>query len=124
MVARISSKLPDVLFHGLVELFPHAHVGVKELNDDILLCLELSTDYLHTESFWFHFTAEEMLIVKGGGACCQPVHMWTLGERMNVCQTPAVISPQAASLPMSVIIVGVGPAEFDGKSGYLHSVSS
>lgn len=23
--------------------------------------------------------------------------------------------PQAASLPMSIIIVGVGPAEFDGK---------
>lgn len=36
---------------------------------------------------------------------------------------PAVISPQAASLPMSIIIVGVGPAEFDGKSAYLHSVS-
>lgn len=35
---------------------------------------------------------------------------------MNVCQTPAVMSPQAASLPMSIIIVGVGPAEFDGKS--------
>lgn len=24
-------------------------------------------------------------------------------------------TPQAASLPMSIIIVGVGPAEFDGK---------
>lgn len=30
--------------------------------------------------------------------------------------TRAVLSPQAASLPMSIIIVGVGPAEFDGKS--------
>lgn len=27
--------------------------------------------------------------------------------------------PQAASLPMSIIIVGVGPAEFDGKCVYL-----
>lgn len=34
-----------------------------------------------------------------------------------MCQphAPAVVSPQAASLPMSIIIVGVGPAEFDGK---------
>ena len=27
---------------------------------------------------------------------------------------------QAASLPMSIIIVGVGPAEFDGKPGEEH----
>ena len=36
---------------------------------------------------------------------------------------PYVFSPQAASLPMSVIIVGVGPAEFDGKSVCGTSVS-
>lgn len=34
---------------------------------------------------------------------------------MNLAYTPPVFSPQAASLPMSIIIVGVGPAEFDGK---------
>lgn len=33
----------------------------------------------------------------------------------SLTHTPAVFSPQAASLPMSIIIVGVGPAEFDGK---------
>lgn len=32
-----------------------------------------------------------------------------------LADTPPVFSPQAASLPMSIIIVGVGPAEFDGK---------
>lgn len=56
------------------------------------------------DNFWFHFTGEKLLIEKGGGA-------------FSVCQShaPAVVSPQAASLPMSIIIVGVGPAEFDGK---------
>lgn len=41
-----------------------------------------------------------------------------LFERGNssLALTPPVVSPQAASLPMSIIIVGVGPAEFDGKS--------
>ena len=33
----------------------------------------------------------------------------------RVAYKPPVFSPQAASLPMSIIIVGVGPAEFDGK---------
>ena len=33
----------------------------------------------------------------------------------SLAHTPPVFSPQAASLPMSIIIVGVGPAEFDGK---------
>lgn len=34
--------------------------------------------------------------------------------------TPPLVSPQAASLPMSIIIVGVGPAEFDGMCcGYI-----
>ena len=32
-----------------------------------------------------------------------------------VCVCVCDFSPQAAALPMSIIIVGVGPAEFDGK---------
>lgn len=32
-----------------------------------------------------------------------------------------LLSPQAASLPMSIIIVGVGPAEFDGKCGQVRA---
>lgn len=33
----------------------------------------------------------------------------------NLSRIHSMLLPQAASLPMSVIIVGVGPAEFDGK---------
>lgn len=31
-----------------------------------------------------------------------------------------VFLEQAASLPLSIIIVGVGPAEFDGRYSILH----
>lgn len=34
---------------------------------------------------------------------------------MNVCIKVVVSLPQGAKLPMSIIIVGVGQAEFDGK---------
>ncbi len=37
----------------------------------------------------------------------------------SLSHIPTVFSPQAASLPMSIIIVGVGPAEFDGKQEFV-----
>lgn len=42
------------------------------------------------------------------------------GVISSLAHTPPVFSPQAASLPMSIIIVGVGPAEFDGKCVHVH----
>lgn len=47
--------------------FFYTHGVVKELNNDILLCLEMLTDYLQImlDHFCFHFTEGEMLIVKG-----------------------------------------------------------
>lgn len=33
---------------------------------------------------------------------------------------PLPSTPQASALPMSIIIVGVGPAEFDGERGWGH----
>lgn len=38
-----------------------------------------------------------------------------LMDTMNELKMLIVIPAQAASLPLSIIIVGVGPAEFDGK---------
>lgn len=43
-----------------------------------------------------------------------PVSIFVL-ESISLAHTPPVSSPQAASLSMSIIIVGVGSAEFDGK---------
>lgn len=59
---------------------------------------------------------------KRGGAFSQLPYMRTLGW---VCHShnPSFICPQASSLPMSIIIVGVGPAEFDGEYGNLQSFS-
>lgn len=43
---------------------------------------------------------------------------------LSLTFSPPVISLQAASLPMSIIIVGVGPAEFDGKCASVSDVTA
>lgn len=39
----------------------------------------------------------------------------TTGTVLSQPLTPAIPLPQASSLPMSIIIVGVGPAMFEGE---------
>lgn len=41
--------------------------------------------------------------------------VWTICSVLSFCLPPLVPLVQGSSLPLSIIIVGVGPAEFDGE---------
>lgn len=43
------------------------------------------------------------------------IHTDSAGTVLSQLLTPAIPLPQASSLPMSIIIVGVGPAMFEGE---------
>lgn len=87
--------------------------GCKKLNKHILLCLAMSTDLFtdYVGPFLGYFSA--------------PLHV-DIGLDVHITMSVPLsrsffICPQASSLPMSIIIVGVGPAEFDGECRYLQS---